>query len=492
MPRILLLLMVFLLPSTALAGQEQLELGINEYQAERFEEAQEILAAAQKEQPTSSAVAYHLGLALKQTGNLEQAVANLKMSLKLEPMVSDAYPELIELLYLQNDFAEAGKFIAMAESAGVKPARVAFLKGQVLAGNDNSEGAVAALIKAKEIDPALAQQADFQIAQIYLKQGDRDKAQESLKSVISGDPSSELAGFAREYERRLTAAAPRNWHIFAGVNLQYDDNVVVKPSQDVPGLFLPTPHDWSSNQNLRILYEMPARGPWLFNGQYSLYNNSYFKRDEYSQLSQGVTLAPAYRLTPQLMFSLPVSFNYTLLSYEAYSNQVTVKPTATAFFASDHLGQASFGYSRRNYLQNTVSSENRDADGYAGQMGYIYLFAEERGFFNLRYEFSLEDAQGNNWSYLGNRLNADLLLPLASRTSVIISLEGFWQNYLNNHTVYGMKREDATYAATVNLSHELTDGIFVNFQYFHASDFSNLALYEYDRNVYSTGVEVRF
>ncbi|WP_054695081.1 hypothetical protein [Geotalea toluenoxydans] len=120
------------------------------------------------------------------------------------------------------------------------------------------------------------------------------------------------------------------------------------------------------------------------------------------------------------------------------------------------------------------------------------MFAGEKGFFNLRYEFSLEDAQGNNWSYLGNRLNADLLLPLASRTSVIISLEGFWQNYLNNHTIYGMKREDATYAATVNLSHELTDGVFVNFQYFHASDFSNLALYEYDRNVYSTGVEVRF
>ncbi|WP_243688677.1 tetratricopeptide repeat protein [Geotalea toluenoxydans] len=292
MPRILLLLMVFLLPSTALAGQEQLERGIDEYQAERFEEAQEILAAAQKEQPTSSAVAYHLGLALKQTGNLEQAVTNLKMSLKLEPMVSDAYPELIELLYLQNDFAGAGKFIAMAESAGVKPARVAFLKGQVLAGNNDSEGAVAALIKAKEIDPALAQQADFQIAQIYLKQGDRDKAQESLKSVISGDPSSELAGFAREYERRLTATAPRNWHLFAEVNLQYDDNVVVKPSQDVLGLVLPTPHDWSSNQNLRVLYEMPAKGPWLFNGQYSLYNNSYFKRYEYSQLSQGVTLRP--------------------------------------------------------------------------------------------------------------------------------------------------------------------------------------------------------
>ncbi|WP_243372535.1 tetratricopeptide repeat protein [Geotalea sp. SG265] len=492
MLRLLLLLVVTLLPSISLASQELLERGIAEYREERFEEAQESLAAAQQEQPLSSTAAYYLGLALKETGNPERAVANLKQSLKLDPPVTDAYPELIELLYQQNNLAEAEKFIAGAEKAGVRPARVSFLRGQVLAGTGDNQGATDAFVKARELDPALTQQVDFQLAQIYLKQGNREKAQESLESVISGDPSSDLAGFAREYQRRLTAAAPRNWHLFAGVNLQYDDNVVVKPSQDIPGLVLPGARDWSSSQNLRLLYDMPAKGPWLFTTQYSLYNNSYFKRDEYSQLSQGITLSPAYRLTSGTMLSLPVSFNYTLLRYEAYANQVAVKPTATFFFAEDHLGQASFGYTRRNYLQNTAAVENRDANGYAGQLGYIYIFAGEKGFFNLRYELSLEDAKGNNWSYLGNRLNADILLPITVKTNAIVALEGFWQNYSNAHSVYGLKRNDTTLTATITLSRQVVEGLFANLQYFHASDFSNIPLYEYDRNVYSAGVEVRF
>lgn len=490
----LLLGLLAMLPSVAAAGESLLDQGIAEYRAESYEEAIATLSDCSRQQPGSATVAYYLGLSLMQTGDLSGATGQFTAALERQPGMHEAYLELIECLYLQDRLPEARQRIAAAEQSSANPAAIAFLKGKVLAKQDDAGGAILAFTSAKKTDAAYAQQADFQIAQLQLQAGDMDAARESLRAVIADNPSSELANFAKEYERRMAALPEgyRMWRLFVGVNYQYDDNVLVKPSTDIAGLNLPSGHDQSSSQNLRLLYEAPSSGPWLFNAQYSLYNNSYFRLDQYSQLSQTLSLVPAYRL-PKAVLSLPVTYSHTLLDYTGYSQQLSIKPTATLMFAPQHLGQAGFGYSWRDYLQAPVSvEEDRDAHGYSGQLGYLYLFAEARGMANIRYEFSFDDAAGNNWSNIGNRLTLDLVVPLARQTSAVVSLDGWWQEYLNSHTAYGVKRSDSSYAATATLSHELVERVFLNLQYSHYITYSNIPLYEYDRNVYSAGLELRF
>ncbi len=490
----LLLGLLVTLPSVVTAGQSLLDQGIAEYRAESYEEAIVTLGDCVRQQPDSAAAAYYLGLSLMQTGDLEGAAGQFRAALERQPGMREVYPELIECLYLQDRLPEARTRISAAEGVGVDPAAIAFLKGKVLAKQDDGAGAIHAFTAAKKADRAYGQQADFQIAQLRLQAGDADAARESLRAVIADNPTSELANFAREYERRLSALPEgyRMWRLFLRVNYQYDDNVLVKPSTDIAGLNLPSGHDQSSSQTMRLLYEAPSSGPWLFNAQYSLYNNSYFRLDQYSQLSQTVTLVPAYRL-PRAVLSLPVAYTHTLLDYRGYSQQLAVKPTATLMFTPEQLVQAGFGYSWRDYLQAPVAAEeDRDAQSYSGQVGYLYLFADSRGVANLRYEFSFDDAAGNNWSNIGNRLTLDLVVPLSKKTSAVVSLDGWWQEYLNSHTAYGVKRSDSSYAATATLSHELVERLFLNLQYAHSTVYSNIPLYEYDRNVYSAGLELRF
>ena len=114
------------------AAEKFLDKGIAEYKAENFEEALELLIKAREQQSASSLAAFYLGMTYKQMGDLKEAAKNLKEAILLTPSVIDAYAELIEVLYNQNELKEAKDWIAKAEKEGIKPANISFLKGLVL------------------------------------------------------------------------------------------------------------------------------------------------------------------------------------------------------------------------------------------------------------------------------------------------------------------------------------------------------------------------
>ncbi len=220
-----ILLLSFAFVSDLYAIENFLEKGISEYRSENYEEALELLIKAREQQPQSSEAAFYLGMTHKQMGNYRESYKNLKESVHLTPPVIDAYPELIEVLYYLNELKEAKIWINRAEKEGVKPAPVAFLKGLILLKEGKHTQAIEAFKKAKEIDPSLTQPADFQIAIAHAKEKRFKEANESLKAVISMDPVSELASFAKEYERSFskTVQAYQAWRFLAGLYYQYND-----------------------------------------------------------------------------------------------------------------------------------------------------------------------------------------------------------------------------------------------------------------------------
>lgn len=465
--------------------------GVALYRNENFEEALEVFKRVDSSEP-SATNSYYLGLSLKNTGNRKDSLECFKAALSSNPPENRAAVELISIYISSGEYAEALKLIEWSEHERVSPAEVSFLKGEMLLKRGENEAAISSFTLAKNSDPSLSQQSDLQIAEARVRLNDFKGASEALRALISINPDNEISGFAREYEQRVSAAAARKpWRYFMGINYQYDDNAVVKPDRDIPGVQFPRRGDSSSSQNLRVLYDNLFSSGLTLSGQYTFYNNTYFHLDEYSQMSHTISLSPGYS-NDYSAFTIPLTYNYSFLDYDRYSYQATVRPSAAFFLSPKQIAQFSIGFSKREYFsEQLIADENRGADIYSSSIGYLYLPGGGKGLFNLKYELSYEDTVGKNWRALGNKVSADFMAPLYDKTNFILTCELSRLNY-PLHSFYGIKRNDTVFAGSATVTHEIFRQLFFNLQYFYTYGDSNIALYKYQRNLYSAGVEFRF
>lgn len=490
----LLVVMVFCIGVfKAGAVDDLLEMGVSQYKAENYEEALVILQQAKQQRPDSSIASYYLGLTYKQMGNSREAAASLKDAVGLTPSVPEAYPELIEVLYNINELDKASDLIKKSEVQGTVSGRILFLKGLVLSKEGKDTQALEAFKEAKKLQPSLGQAADLQIAMIYIRQKKTSEARESLKAVIEVEPLSEAADFAKEYQKAIKDAETyRAWRFLVGAAYQYDDNVVLKPSEAIPDVLITGEKDSSIVGTVRIDYVPLFSGPWFLNTQFNLYTNTHFHTHSHDIISPTLTLNPGLSFKTGAV-SVPVLYNFVWLDNREYEGIFAVRPTYTHVFNPANIGQVSAGYTRRDILQSELmEDENRDGNIYALAASYIHPFSKDKGVFNLRYEFSRDITAGKNWENTGNRIDVSLLVPLRSNVSFILSGEAFLQDYNNVHSVFGVKRRDRTYLGSANMICQISKPLALNVQYTHTTAVSNIPLYEYDRNVYAVVLEYRF
>lgn len=493
------LLVIFCLASSAgfSSAENLLDAGIREYRNENYEETLQILKKAKEQQPGSSVASFYLGLTYKQMGQHNDAVIHLKDAITLTPSVADAYAELIEILYGMEELNEASVWIAKAEKEKVTPAKIAFLKGMVLSKQGKNSEAIESFKKAKALDSSVTQSADFQIAMIYTKERKITEARESLKAVIASDPNSEFATFAKEYETAMNklSALHKTWRITAGVAYQYDDNVVLKPSgtvgisavDDITGK-----KDSSIIGTLRVDYNPLLNGPWFLNAQYNLYTNTYFSTFSHDIMQHSFSVTPGYNFNKGAV-SLLANYTHAWVNERRYMGVWTVKPSLHYIVGPGHIAQFSLGYSRRDMVEAALDKdEERDSDIVTASIGYIHPFAQDKGVFNLSYEYSKDNADGLNWENTGNKISSGVLVPLAEKLSLTVSGEAFLQNYDNTHTIFGVKREDKIYSGSAGLIWEFMKNMNLNLQYAHTTADSNIPIYDYKRNIYTVGMQFSF
>ncbi|MBF0320517.1 MAG: DUF560 domain-containing protein [Nitrospirae bacterium] len=477
-----------------MAAEGNLDEGIAELKEENYEEAIIFFKKAKAAQPGSSAISYYLGIALKKTGDLKGAEENFIEALGVVPPVEEAYTDLIEVYYSQDKLKEAKEWIAKAEAAKVRPANVAFLKGLVLLKEDDNAAAIDAFNKAKELDPSLTQAANYQLAAAYNKEKKFTEAKTALEAVIQADPSSDMASFAREYQKAVedNIASHKEWRFTIGIAYRYDDNVLLKPEDAIPGVEISGQRDNAILNTLRIDFLPNLGSKWFLNMQYNLVSNYYFKNESHNLFIQSLTVNPGYNFKDGAVY-LPVTYNYALLKGRNYMGLLSVKPTVNWMFVKDHIGQAFAGYERRDMLGTIYDDdENRTGNRYLTGLGYIYVFSQGKGMLNARYEYSQDLTDGQNWSNAGNKLTAGATIPFVKGLFGVLNFEAFFQRYKNDNTFFGYKRKDDTYTGTASVVWQATNFMDVSVQYSHTTANSNIYLYQYNRNMYTTGVEFKF
>lgn len=481
-------------PNLLHASDALLEKGIEQYKSENYEEAVDVLVNARKEQPDSSVAAFYLGISYKQLREYRLAEKHLRDSIQLTPPIKDAYLELAEVLFVLDQLNEAEGWALKSEQEGIKTANAVFMRGLILAKRDRTDEAVAAFNKAKGLDKALSQSADFQIAMAQIKKQSFEDARKSFSAIQEIDPTSELASFAKEYERSLTRTLDmyKPWRFSFGVAYQYDDNVILKPTTDV-GVDITGERDSSIITTLGVVFTPRLKGPFFLNCQYNLYTDTYFATNSHNLVTHTISVNPGVNFQKGFV-SAPVSYSHIWVHGGEYMSALSVKPAVQLAFSPAHIGRISLGYEKRELFKASDDrNEDRDGNVFSASAGYFHPFAQGRGLFNAMYEFSYDNADGKNWDNTGSRMSLGLLLPaLVWKTNLVLSGDAFLQNYKNNNTVFGGKRRDRIYTASSTLVKEIVRGLYLNLQYSYTRADSNIAVYDYDRNIYNAGIEYRF
>lgn len=490
----LFLSICFIIPQLSAAESASLEQGINYYKQENFDEALPLLQKARKEDPASSLAAYYLGITYKKLQNYKEAKAHLIDAVSLTPKIKEALVELIETLYQLGETKEAQKYVEVAETEKIKESETAFLKGLILLKEGNNLDAVAAFEKAKRFDGSISQAADYQIGVAYLKEKKFKEAKDVFRDVIVLDPNSNLADFSNEYVKAIKRKeeAEKPYRITVGAAGQYDTNVLLMPSDATVAANITDEADWREVYTGLGEYRLKVTDRFSVTPQFSFYRAHQNNLGILNVTSYTMTVTPNYNIEKGTI-GLPVGYNYTGVGERKYLTTLSATPMLNYLLGKTNMAQFSFQYQKNNFSRSPiVPEENRSSNYFSGGLGWYHFFDENKGFFGLHYGLNKDKTKGANWEYLGNKFNATALYPFWEKFKASIAGEIFLQDFGHTNSIYGKKRGDQVYTVSTMLAYNFWKAAEMQFSYTYVKDKSNIAVYDYNRHIYSLGLQYKF
>ena len=140
----------------------------------------------------------------------------------------------------------------------------------------------------------------------------------------------------------------------------------------------------------------------------------------------------------------------------------------------------------------TIEDEDRTGSDFAGGLGWYFFYAKNKGFLNLRYGANRDWTEGANWNYIGNRVTATALIPLLDKLNWTVSGDMFLQNFTRTNSVSAVYRKDQVYTISTLLAYKFYKDSEIQLQYTFVRDSSNISVYDYNRNIFSVGAEIKF
>lgn len=492
------LLFIILFPMNIFCEQsDALRKGMDEYRNESYEEAIHTLTRARAEEPGSTAAAFFLGMAYKQTMDYEKALKNLLDAVNLTPRIKEALIEVVDVAIQAGKLDVAKQWVDIAEKENIFPAKTAFLKGLILTEEGKTKEANDAFARAKAIDPKITQAADMRIAIGFMKEHDLRQAKKSLEAAIMSDPQSDMAGFARQYlaavEQRIALERPLRFTI--GVFGQYDDNMVLKPEEQSFATGITNEGSGVLNTSFRLNYAPFLKSRWLFSAQYALGLSTHDKnRFTHDSISNSITITPGYSFGKYAIY-LATSYNHAFVrnpDFKEYSGSFSAGPLLRMSIKESQLLEIFSGYSDSEYYRPALApEEERDARGCKSYISYLWLF-KEGYFLNLRFMSDIMDTDGRNWDNSMLGLSANYAMPLYKDIKLQLNGQISDQEFKNLHTVFDKKREDKIYSMSGGFLWNWEKDATIVIQYSRMRTDSNVPIYDYKRNIYSLGMEYRF
>lgn len=482
--------------SQELPEYEALIKGMETFKAGEYEKALEEFQKAQLASPEDADIPFFIGMTYLQMVQPEEAIPHFKRTIEMVPEHWDAYFQLGTALVALERFEEALPYLEKLYNVQPQREDLGCLLGMACYRVGRYEDALNYL----ETGVSSDRMRDVVVLYTGLTQqklGKRKEARIEFRDLYTLDPASPLAEPSRRLfdVLRMEEIVVRPYRFSATFRTMYDDNVRLIPTENVFGVGHQRP-SFGQSVFLRGEYSLLKRPRFEINANYGFYQTIYNSERKFDVQDHIPGLSFIYRgeigpvgYSPRLDYS----FDWVSLNYHWFNSRHTARPSLTLTVGPHLMTLLSYTFEDTDYrTRPDFRADDRDSVNHAVGLTQFLRTANGKHYIKLGYYRDWERTIGDNWDYNSNQLLGGIqyTLPKEIRLNADYSWED--RNFRHDNIFFGRHRKDIERITSASISKDIGDHITVSGEYLRRDNSANLALFDYEKNIYSLGITYRY
>jgi len=272
------------------------------------------------------------------------------------------------------------------------------------------------------------------------------------------------------------------WKIGASAGIEYDDNLT-RIEQDILSGESDHAYIFEVNGSYRFLdtqdFELEA--------SYDFYQSLYDDRSDFDFQSHGFNLGAAHE-AENIDFGADFNYTTTSLGEIDFLDIFMLIPRMGIVLSPILYTDISYMFQDKNFQ----TDNRRDASNHSIGLTQFLFFMDSRAYFSGTYRLESEDAEGEEFDYLGHLLKAAIKIHGPLDTVFKASYQYKLKDYDNITPSIGEERKDTKNTIKVALSKSLYEYFNLKLSYEHIASESNLATVDFNENILSFLLGVHF
>jgi tetratricopeptide (TPR) repeat protein len=370
--RVVATLALLLLPLAARANEASQALAARALIAlheGRTAEARALLDDAVAADPDDAEVRYQRGVLRSRADDAAGAVEDLERALALRPYFPVAALELGIAQLDAGNPSEAEAPLLQAQQVPALDAQASFYLALAQVRLGRLDAARTNLARARQGDPSLATAIQYYEGVIAFRERDYDAAETSFAAVQRDRPDSAIGREAEQYLTVIAETRTADFSAFGTMALEYDSNVTLGPGQTIPGS-VSGQGDWRASLDGGARWTPLRWGGASLSVSYEFFQSLQFQLTSYNLQDHRPAVQLQYDVD-WVSFGVLGRYDYYLLGGDTYLSEFTAFPWVT-------LREEGFG---RTEIYARIQPRNFWGD--YDVLNGIYSFAGARQFLDL-------------------------------------------------------------------------------------------------------------
>jgi tetratricopeptide (TPR) repeat protein len=509
-------------PTAAVAQQSEADVYVAQailaYDARKYDEALALLRDALTLDPKNVEALYYSGLVLMAQQRTEQAVEVLEKARALAPRDLSILFLLGVAYFALERYDQAEGPLTPVFNERPQTEGIGYYVGLIRYRKKDYQGALKAFRAETSKNPNIQQLVRFYSGLTLAILGLPEQAVAEVDAALRLQTGSALTGPAERIRDSLASArdSERRFHADVRVGFLYDSNVAVvpQPSHDPTAESLRRRKTATTGEigALRLEYAWLRTGPWESTVTYSFFQTYNNRLPDFNVQNHLVAGALSYRAAVGAMpfqVGTQYSWDYLSLGNDDFLQRHTATVFGTLVENQGNLTTVLARFQNKDFYASPgqLEDEDRDARNWMVGLTHVFRFAQDKHYIRVGYQFDYENADGRNFTYAGNRFLAggQYTLPWGS-TRLKYDFDLHQRHYLHANTLLPVvnpgtrEREDFEQNHVVRVEQVLAANIgpasigcaptapcplTLAAEYQRTVAESNLAVYTYNRNVWS-------
>ncbi|HSE93936.1 MAG TPA: tetratricopeptide repeat protein [Methylomirabilota bacterium] len=509
----LLLLDAFTVPALAQTTEADVYVGqaIVDFDDKRYDAALENLKRALEIEPDHVEALYYTGVVYMVQRRPAAAVPFLERARAKSPKEPSLAYQLGLAYFALEQYDRALPLLEQAFAVQPELDSLGYYLGFLRYRNKNYRGALSALRAGRASDPEIQQLARVYTGLSLAALGLPRQAEAEVEQALRIAPGSAITGPAERLRDAVVASRDRDRRFTAEVRagVLYDDNVRVLPGGiplgSVDGELVAAIRQGSDLPEdsvgelfgVRAEYVWWRTADWESSVGYSFFATLYNDLPDFNITDHLVTATLVHKnaiAAMPLQIGLQYAYDALFLNEDLFIQRNTASLFGVLTESERHLTQLLARYQDKefNEIGLTLPDESRDANNYMVGFQHFFRFAEDRHFIKVGYQWDRDDAEGKNYVYNGNRFlfGAQATLPWGD-VRLRFDFDAHLRDYTHKNTLFPLiepgtkRRSDQEYNYAFRVEVPLPWNLTLVAEYLRTDANSNLAIFDYDRNVTS-------